>query len=151
MAGPMSPDDIWTVVANSMVGIFVSLRRDGVPIATPIWHVAMDERIYFATRGKKLTRIRHDARCAFLVESGDRWSELRAVHLTGSAGVLDRDDPQFARSMSALEVKYHEVRARPFAMSTRAAAAYARIEREVVCFTPDGPPLSWDNRMLTAR
>ena len=53
--------------------IMTTLRRDGMPIAMPMWFAAIDERIYVNTRGKKLHRHRHMIRAAsFLVESGER-------------------------------------------------------------------------------
>ncbi|MEI7993095.1 MAG: pyridoxamine 5'-phosphate oxidase family protein, partial [Actinomycetota bacterium] len=73
----LSRDEAWQMIADSPTGIFTSLRRDGVPISMPLWFEALDERIYFTTRGKKLVRIANDPRSSFLVEAGERWVDLQ--------------------------------------------------------------------------
>ena len=55
----------------SVNGTLVTLRKDGRPIALPVWFVVLDHKIYISTRGKKLTRVRNDKRCAFLVKPGN--------------------------------------------------------------------------------
>ena len=78
----MNEEEIWDFLTNGHTGILTTLRRDGVPIAMPIWYAVVDHTVYIGTRGKKLTRLAHDPRASFLVESGEKWAELRAVHLT---------------------------------------------------------------------
>ena len=83
----MSRQEAWDWLTAAHTGIFTSLRSDGVPISVPVWFVADEGKIYlFAPAGtKKIVRVRNDPRVAFLVESGERWAELKAVHLTGRA------------------------------------------------------------------
>src|SRR6185436_14619829 len=90
MSVQLSPDEAWAVVTASHTGIFTSLRRDGVPIALPVWFAVLDRRIYVSgpVTVKRLLRVRRDPRVSFLVESGERWAELRAVHLTGQARIV---------------------------------------------------------------
>jgi nitroimidazol reductase NimA-like FMN-containing flavoprotein (pyridoxamine 5'-phosphate oxidase superfamily) len=53
----------------------------------PIWFVARDRRVYFSASARtgKVARLRRNARCCFLVESGTYWRELKAVLVTGQA------------------------------------------------------------------
>ena len=53
--------------------------RDGVPISLPVWFVVLDRTIYVSgpAHTKKFARIARDPRVSFLVESGERWVDLR--------------------------------------------------------------------------
>ncbi len=151
MAGALrlSDDEAWAVIARSHTGIFTSLRRDGVPIALPVWFVALDRRVYVSgpANTKKFGRVARDGRVSFLVESGERWSELRGVHLTGTAGLVD-DERVLARVADALDAKYAAFRTpreeMPEATRTRYRTSPATIE-----IVPDDRILSWDNARLT--
>ncbi|MBV8979559.1 MAG: pyridoxamine 5'-phosphate oxidase family protein, partial [Acidimicrobiia bacterium] len=90
----LSKEERWEVLAAAHIGILTTLRADGTPIALPMWFVAMDERIYVMTPAftKKVSRVPHNPRVSFLVESGVRWADLQAVHLTGTARVVDDAD-----------------------------------------------------------
>ena len=145
----MSADEIWEFVTGGHTGIFVTLRGDGVPVAMPVWFAVVDRVVYLNTRGKKLARVRNDARAAFLVESGKRWAELKAVHLTGRARVLDdlRDDLR-TRVQAELDRKYAAFRAASAALPRPARHAYASSRFAWNEFTPDERILNWDNSKL---
>jgi len=144
----MDREEAWRVLADAHTGILTTLRRDGQPIALPVWFVALDRRIFVSgpARTKKFSRVRSDARVSFLVESGRRWSELRGVHLTGTGRVVD--DPELvAWVRTALDAKYSQYRAPRAAMpdATRAHYETATATLEIV---PDERVLSWDNSRL---
>lgn len=151
MSVRLSPDEAWVVVAAAHTGIFTSLRRDGVPIALPIWFVALDRRIYVSgpSTAKRVARVRRDPRVSFLVESGERWAELRAVHLTGRAWVVTEPE-LLARVAAALDAKYAAFRTRRSAMPVATRAHY-EVELATIEITPDAHILSWDNARLTRR
>ena len=78
----LTDDEIWEYVASAHTGIMTTLRRDGMPIAMPLWFAAVDRAIYVHTRGKKLTRMAHDPRASFLFsEPGNTSSEGAPVPL----------------------------------------------------------------------
>jgi PPOX class probable F420-dependent enzyme len=145
----LSPDEAWAAIEQSHTGIFTTLRKDGTPIALPVWFVVIDRRIYTTTPSgtKKVNRVRCDARASFLVESGERWAELKAVHLTGRATVVTSDDDLLARVDAAHAEKYAAFRTTSTKMPAAARQHYAQ-ERAVVCFEPDERILSWDNARL---
>lgn len=151
MSVRLSPDEAWAVVEASHTGILTSLRRDGVPIALPIWFVVLERRIYVSgpATAKRVARVRRDPRVSFVIESGTRWAELRAVHLTGRARVVTEPD-LLARVATALDAKYAPFRTQRTAMpaATRAhyEAALATVE-----ITPDKHILSWDNARFRLR
>ncbi|MET0908819.1 MAG: pyridoxamine 5'-phosphate oxidase family protein [Ilumatobacteraceae bacterium] len=148
MAGfRLTPSEIWTYVADAHTGIMTTLRRDGMPIAMPIWFAVIDEVIFVNTRGKKLTRIANDPRASFLVESGEAWRDLEAVHFTGVAEIVGLDAELLERVDAEMNRKYDRFRTDPADMPEQVAAAYAAGMRWLR-FTPDARVLSWNNRAL---
>jgi nitroimidazol reductase NimA-like FMN-containing flavoprotein (pyridoxamine 5'-phosphate oxidase superfamily) len=148
MSVRLSPDEAWAAVEASHTGIFTSLRRDGTPIALPIWFVVLERRIYVSgpARAKRVARIRRDPRVSFLVESGERWVELRAVHLTGRARVVTEPE-LLARVAIALDAKYRAFRTSRAAMPATTRAHY-EVRLATLEITPDTHILSWDNARL---
>ena len=144
----LSRAEAWAVLAEGHTGIFTSLRADGVPIALPVWFVALDERIYLdaVTRTKKVGRIRRDPRVSFLVESGDRWAELRGVHLTGRAAVLV-DPVVEARARELMGAKYAGFAGDRPAMP-EATRAHYEAEHLMIEMVPDERILSFDNARI---
>lgn len=144
----MTEDEIWSFVADSHSGILTTLRRDGSPVALPLWFVCLDRQIYCRTRGKKLDRIRHDSRASFLVESGEKWTELKAVHLSGIAEIVDLDADLAQRFREETARKYAGFRTASGDMPSETAEHYRRSMGGVVRFTPTGKILNWDNAKL---
>lgn len=145
----LSPDEAWAFVEGSHTGIFTTLRRDGVPIALPVWFVVLDRRIYVSTPGgsKKVVRVKNDARSSFLVESGEPWAELKAVHLTGRATVAEVDDATRARVAEASEEKYRAFRTVRTEMPSATRQHYSQ-QGAVIAFDADERIVSWDNARL---
>ena len=146
----LTPDEAWAFIASAHTGVFTTLRRDGMPIATPTWFVAIDQRVFISTpaSAKKVLRVQHDSRASFLVESGERWAELMAVHLTGHASLID--DPELAAQVSAMSnEKYQAFRTPRREMPSSAKAKYSG-QSALISFTPDERILSWDNSRLSS-
>jgi hypothetical protein len=143
----LTADEAWDVVARAHTGIFTTLRRDGMPIALPVWFVALDRTICIGVpaRTKKVARVRHDPRASFLVESGLAWRDLEAVHLTGTVEVVD-DLREIRRIDEALDAKYGAFRTRQPDLPERTRAHYA--DRAFLRLHPDERILSWDNRRI---
>lgn len=130
-------------------GVFTSLRADGVPISLPVWFVALDERIYLdaVARTKKVGRVRRDERVAFLVEDGERWAELRGVHLTGRARIVDDDPGLCERVGRALGEKYAGFAGDREAMP-EATRGHYEVEHVIIEIVPDERILSYDNARI---
>jgi nitroimidazol reductase NimA-like FMN-containing flavoprotein (pyridoxamine 5'-phosphate oxidase superfamily) len=143
----MTEDEVWAYVTDAHTGILTTLRRDGVPVALPVWYACIERTIYVSTRGKKLLRIAHDPRASFLVESGDEWADLRGVHLTGTASVADLDRDLRTEALAELDRKYAAFRMASDKMPSSAATTYANTMRWIT-FTPDARVLNWDNARL---
>ena len=144
----MDPDELWDWVAAGHTGIFVTLKRDGTPIAMPLWYVVIDRRIYTGSGGKKLQRIRHNSRASFLVESGKRWSELKAVHMTGHLRPMEPTEERWEQVKEALDAKYAGFRTVHESMPAETARKYETDGRRYLEFIPDERILNWDNSKL---
>ena len=118
-----------------------------MPITLPTSFVAIDRTICFSSPGrtKKLSRIRHDPRASFLVESGARWAELEAVQLNGRIETVT-DEVELERIAAALDAKYASYRTATTEMSPATRDHYAG--RTYLRLVPDDRILSWDNRKL---
>ncbi len=149
MSVRLTDDEAWDVLAASHTGILTSLRRDGAPIALPLWFVVLDRRIYVSgpAGAMRVVRIRRDPRVSFLVESGERWAELRAVHVTGRARVVT-EPTLLTRVAAALDAKYRAFRT-PRAVMPAASRAHYDVKLATIEIVPDQRILSWDNARLT--
>jgi hypothetical protein len=144
----MSPEECWAMLEASVNGTLVTLRKDGRPIALPVWFVVLDHKIYISTRGKKLTRVRNDKRCAFLVEAGERWAELRAVHVECEGRVIDPSADLTARMAAAMSDKYAAYRTASQAMPAATRQHYNQAVGGIIELEPVGKLLNGDNRRL---
>jgi hypothetical protein len=146
----LTDGEAWDVIASSHTGILTSLRRDGVPVSLPVWFVVDERSVQVAgpAASHKFARIRRDGRIAFLVESGEAWKDLRAVHLIGRGDVVEQPDWE---SVDALfEAKYAGFRTPREKMPASARARYDGA-RSLVRLTPTERLLTWDNQRLDRR
>ncbi len=143
----LSEDEAWSFLEEGHTGIFTSLRRDGRPVTLPVWYVALDRRIYLGgpAQTKKFQRVRHDERVAFLVESGLAWKDLKAVHVSGRARILD-DAGEIERVQAELDRKYAAFRTQSSAMPDATRSHYS--SRAVLRIEPEGRMLTWDNARI---
>jgi general stress protein 26 len=144
----LSIDEAWEILVRAHTGILTTLRRDGSPVTLPIWFVALDRNICFYTpsRTKKVARIRHDPRASFLVESGLRWAELCAVHLSGKIEAVE-DQAAINRIDKAMNEKYAAFRTAPTAMPEATRDYYAG--RSFFRLVPEPRILTWDNSRIS--
>lgn len=100
----MSEDEAWRFVAEAHKSVVTTLRRDGRPVAVPVWHVLRDRELFVKTplRTKKLARIRNDPRAHVLVESGLAWKDLQTVSFEAQASLVDDAEPY----LQAIAEKY---------------------------------------------
>jgi PPOX class probable F420-dependent enzyme len=146
----LTKDEAWEAVESAHTGILTTLRRDGMPIALPVWFVVDGRAIVLMTPAgtKKIARVRHDPRASFLVESGQRYLELRGVHFTGRVETVEDADAK-GRIEAAVDAKYAPFR--PPAGDLPAAAQAYHAEQVFLRFVPDERILTWDNARLAMR
>jgi PPOX class probable F420-dependent enzyme len=142
----LSADEAWELIAQSHTGILTTLRANGSPVTLPTWFAVLDRTICLFTPSgtKKVLRIRRDPRASFLVESGERWAELRAVHVSGHVEIVEDADAK-ARITQALDEKYAAFRSAN-QMSQATTDYYAN--RTFLRLVPEPRMLTWDNSRL---
>jgi PPOX class probable F420-dependent enzyme len=140
----LSEEEAWEFVSRAHKSIVTTLRADGRPVASPVWHVVIDRRLYVRTPAAtpKLRRIRKDDRAHVLVEDGVAWGELRSVSFEARAVVLEVE-PMVLR---AIAEKYARYEAEPARLPSAARAYYADLK--VVELTPVGRLHSFNNAAL---
>jgi general stress protein 26 len=146
----LTADEAWDMLEHAHTGILSTLKADGWPVTLPIWFVALDRTICFSapSRTRKVARIRRDARASFLVESGERWADLRAVHLSGLVSAVE-DEASMARIDSALDAKYAAFRTARGNMPDATRAYYTG--RTFFRLVPGPRVLTWDNRRIALK
>jgi PPOX class probable F420-dependent enzyme len=143
----LTSDEAWEAVESAHTGILTTLRRDGMPIALPVWFAVEDRTVVMMTPAgtKKIARVRHDPRASFLVEAGEQYLDLRGVHLTGHVEIV-QDAAAAARIEDAVNAKYAAFRPPSDSLPAAAQAYYA--SQVYVRFVPDGRILTWDNARI---
>jgi Pyridoxamine 5'-phosphate oxidase len=151
--GRLSLEDaeVWQFLEESRVGVFSSLRRDGAPVSLPVWFVPLDHRIYLRgpARGKKFGRVRNDPRVSFLCDTGERWTELKAVHLSGRAVVLGDVPDLEIRVNAGFDRRYSALRPMTSSLLQEIRDHYA--DFSIIEIIPEGRILSWDNSRIVGQ
>jgi hypothetical protein len=144
----MERGEAWDRLAGTHTGIVTSLRADGQPVSVPMWFVVVDGAVHFRTLRDsfKARRLRRDPRVGFLVEGGERWAQLWAVHLTGTAVFVD-DPVVVDRVEAALDAKYAGFRTERTAMADVTRSHYEQ-SSVVIRIDPEERIVSWDNARL---
>jgi len=104
-------DEVDALVRDARTMVLVTNGPDGVPDPVPMWFVVGEDgavlmRTYAASQ--KVRNLERDPRFAALVETGDRYVELRGAQLTGTVDVLD-DVDLVCDVFAALMVKYEDL------------------------------------------
>ncbi|MFZ1163430.1 pyridoxamine 5'-phosphate oxidase family protein [Mycobacterium sp.] len=146
----LTADEAWEAVESAHTGVLTTLRRDGMPIALPVWFAVEGRAITMMTPAgtKKISRVRRDPRASFLVETGEQYLQLRGVHFTGRIEIVT-DAAAKARIEAAVDTKYAAFRPPAGALPAAAQAYYA--EQAFLRFVPNDRILTWDNARLATR
>lgn len=90
----MSEDEVSAFLDEHRTVHLASVGPDGMPHLTTLWYGMLDGRVAVWTyrKSQKVRNLERDPRLTALVESGDRYSELRGVMMRGRARLsADRD------------------------------------------------------------
>jgi nitroimidazol reductase NimA-like FMN-containing flavoprotein (pyridoxamine 5'-phosphate oxidase superfamily) len=83
----MSTDELDTFLDEERVLRLATLDEDGWPAVVPVWFVWHEGAfwVWNLTRAKRTARLREGTRCAFVVDGGEAYVELR-----GASGRLEQ-------------------------------------------------------------
>ena len=104
----MTDDEVRAYLAEQTVLNVATIGPSGHPHVVAMWYTLIDDKVTFWTFGKsqKIVNLRRDPKMTGLVESGDRYEELKGVELVGSGRVVDDYDEVLAIG-KAVGVKYN--------------------------------------------
>ena len=147
----LTEDEAWAELAAAHTGILTTLRRDGRPVPLPVWFVVLERHVYVRTpsRTRKVEHVEHDPRATFLVERGERWSELCAVMVHADVTLLGAGSER-DRVEVTLDEKYASFRTDD-AQLPDATRAHCAVESAVLKLSPVGRLVTWDNSKLRLR
>ena len=143
----MSSDEISDFLEQGGTVQVALYGPDGYPDSTPMWYVIDGDMLWMRTYGKsqKVINARRDPRCCVLIETGDKYLELRGVQVTGDLQVSD-DVDRICWVAARLMVKYEGVDAGHI---PALEAAYAeRAPKQVALGLSLERIVSWDHRKL---
>lgn len=146
----LTPDEVDDLLSAARTMVLVTTGPDGVPDPVPMWFVvgtdgALLMRTYAASQ--KVLNLARDPRFAALVETGERYAELRGVQLSGRVALLD-DVDLVCEVFAALMVKYEGLD--PAHVDDVKAAYRARAPKQRVLRLEVERTVSWDHRKLAA-
>jgi PPOX class probable F420-dependent enzyme len=106
----MTQDEITDFLTSARTMILTTIGPDGVPDPVAMWFVMREGEVWMRTYAKsqKVTNVRRDPRVAVLVESGDRYAELRGVQISGQLE-LSEDLDVICDIAADLLVKYESL------------------------------------------
>lgn len=143
----MSPDEVQEFLARARTIILTTIGPDGVPDPVAMWFVVRDGDIWMRTYAKsqKVTNARRDPRVAVLVETGERYAELRGAQISGRME-LSEDIDVICEIAAALLVKYEGLDPEhvPAAMEAYRPTAPKQVAMRLV---PERT-VSWDHAKL---
>ncbi len=120
---------------------------------TPMWFGWAGGRIYIYGRGQKVVNLRRNPRCTLLVDRNQKFPELQAIMMRGSARVLETAEdeaaePHLEQARRQMGIKYNGGHgAPPVDDPPPMAATAAGRNRRWIVFTPERT-VTWDNFKL---
>jgi PPOX class probable F420-dependent enzyme len=147
---PMGQDESWSFIRNHYKMMLSTVDKRGFPQVTPIWYVVDGKRIYFRAQPykKKIKNILNKPQVCGVVESGEKYSELRGVMIQGFARIVDTDKQLRKQVFAMLAEKYERLRDTE-KMPKSWQNSFGKEHRVVVEMRPT-KIISWDNRKWVA-
>src|SRR5216684_5069163 len=141
----MNDEEIRTFLQEQRTLQVATIDHDGWPHLIAMWYVLINNQIAFWTYAKsqKVVNLRRDARLTCLVETGERYDELRGVQIKGRA--IISDDREIVQQVG--EVIWERYTG-PLNDNTRQMVVAAQAPKRVIVFVEPVEIVSWDHRKL---
>jgi PPOX class probable F420-dependent enzyme len=145
----MSSEEVADFLGVPYTGVLSTIGRTGFPHCVGMWFVPTGDELQMWTYGKsqKAQNLRRDPRCAFLIERGDAYTELRGVLVRAEATVIDDYESVVAVGM-ALTERYSVPSASEAARRSPEAEIQRQASKRVVISLPMRELVSWDHSKL---
>ena len=140
----MNDEEIRAFLEEQRILQVATIDHDGWPHLVAMWYVLINDQIVFWTYAKsqKAVNLRRDARLTCLVETGQRYDELRGVQIKGRAIISD-DRETIQRIGEVIWERYTG----SLNDNTRQMVV-AQAAKRVVIFVKPVEIASWDHRKL---
>ncbi|HKF36019.1 MAG TPA: TIGR03618 family F420-dependent PPOX class oxidoreductase [Ktedonobacteraceae bacterium] len=141
----MNDEEICAFLQEQRTLQVATIDHDGWPHLVAMWYVLLNDQIVFWTYAKsqKAVNLRRDARLTCLVETGERYDELRGVQVKGRA--IISDDRETVQRIG--EFIYERYTGGPLNDTIRQMVA-AQASKRVIVFVEPVEIASWDHRKL---
>ena len=150
----MTGAEIDAFLGSARTMILTTIGPDGVPDPVAMWFVLREgdsdaSEIWMRTYAKsqKVANARRDPRVAILVESGDRYAELKGVQISGRLELSD-DIDTICEIAAALLVKYEGLDPQ-YVDGTKEAYRPTAVKQVAMRLVPERV-VSWDHAKLMA-
>jgi nitroimidazol reductase NimA-like FMN-containing flavoprotein (pyridoxamine 5'-phosphate oxidase superfamily) len=106
MATGMSQAEIEEFLDGARTLIFVTTKKDGAPVAHPLWFSRVGGHLYvnIRTDSLKWKNVQRDDRVCCVAEAGESYFALRGVMIQGRATPVE-DEAELERELAAREAK----------------------------------------------
>jgi PPOX class probable F420-dependent enzyme len=140
----MSDEEIRAFLEEQRTVQIATIDHDGWPHLVAMWYALVIDQLVFWTYAKsqKAVNLRRDDRLTCLVETGERYDELRGVQIKGRA-IISQDRETVQRIGEAIFERYTG----PLNDNTRQLVS-AQAPKRVVVFVQPVEIVSWDHRKL---
>jgi PPOX class probable F420-dependent enzyme len=140
----MSDEEMRAFLQEGRILQVATLDHDGWPHLVAMWYVFVNDQVVFWTYAKsqKALNLRRDNRLTCLVETGQRYEELRGVQFKGRA-ILNDDRETVQRTGEMIFERYMG----PMNDNLRQVVA-AQAPKRVLVFVEPVEITSWDHRKL---
>ncbi|MFP6814356.1 MAG: pyridoxamine 5'-phosphate oxidase family protein [Pseudomonadales bacterium] len=145
----LSSDEVRYYLEAQKTLIIISNGKDGYPHPIPMWfHADAQGCLYCTTftKAQKVLNFRRDPKAALLVESGERYAELKSVLIYARAEVIDDFDAVCDALVNITTKGRSDVGPEEIA-KLRAGVAKTAEKRVLLKFTPERY-VSWDHSKL---
>ena len=138
----MNDEEIRAFLEEQRTLQVATIDHDGWPHLIAMWYVLIHDQVVFWTYAKsqKIVNLRRDDRLTCLVETGERYDELRGVQIKGRAIISD-DRETVQRIGEAIWERYTG----PLNDTTRQMVT-AQAAKRVVISVKSVEIVSWDHR-----
>ncbi len=140
----MNDEEIRAFLEEQRTLQVATIDHDGWPHLIAMWYVLINDQIAFWTYAKsqKVVNLRRDDRLTCLVETGERYDELRGVQIKGRA-IINDDRETVQRIGEAIWV-----RLTGSLNDTTRQMVEAQAAKRVVVFVKPVEIVSWDHQKL---
>ncbi len=140
----MNDEEIRAFLEEQRILQVATIDHDGWPHLIAMWYVLINDQIAFWTYAKsqKAVNLRRDDRLTCLVETGERYDELRGVQIKGRAIISDDRETVQQIGEVIVERYYGSLN------DTTRRMVKAQAAKRVIVFVKPVEIVSWDHRKL---